>query len=77
MKHWKTILALILMAFAIYYKWNWFWALIIFLGLINVLFTKEIHFVESIKKNESPLLYWIMVGVWAFFSFANIMMYLQ
>ncbi|WP_460219271.1 hypothetical protein [Psychroserpens sp. MEBiC05023] len=77
MKHWKTIVALILMALAIYFKWNWFWALFILLGLINVLFTEEIHFVENIKKRESPTLYWIMVGVWAFFSFANIIMYLQ
>lgn len=77
MKHWKTILALILMTFAIIYEWNWFWALFILLGLINVLYTKEIHFVESIKKDESPMMYWIMVAVWSFFSLINIVMYLR
>jgi len=76
MKHWKTTLALILMGFAIIYDWKWFWAILILLGLLNVFITKEIHFVESIKKSESPVMYWIMVAVWVFFSVISIMMYL-
>lgn len=76
MKYWKTITVLILMMFAIQYDWNWFWALIIFLGLINIFATNEIHFVETIKKKESPLMYWIVVLVWVFFTVLTILSYL-
>ncbi|WP_353778132.1 hypothetical protein [Winogradskyella sp. 3972H.M.0a.05] len=76
MKHWKTLLALALMVFAIYFKWNWFWALLIFLGLVNVLATNEIHFVETIKRKESPAMYWVMVAVWTLITFATMLPYL-
>ena len=76
MQYWKTILALILMGFAIYFKWNWFWALLIVLGLINVLATNEIHFVETIKRKEAPLMYWIMVSVWILLTLTTISTYL-
>ncbi|SIQ73557.1 hypothetical protein SAMN05421797_10314 [Maribacter ulvicola] len=52
------------MVLAIIYDWNWFWALIVALGLLNVIVTGEIHFVESIKKKDAPLMYWLMVAVW-------------
>lgn len=75
MKHWKTIVVLLLMLLAIKYDWNWFWALIILLGLINVLSTNEINFVENIKKEESPLMYWVVVAVWIFLTIITILPY--
>lgn len=63
MKKWKTIFALILMGFAIFFDWGWFWAIFIFLGLIHILKTGEIHFVEVVTKKDHPNLYWFMIGV--------------
>ena len=77
MKHWKTIITLVLMGFAIKYDWNWFWALIIILGLVNVFVTNEIHFVETIKRKESPIMYWVMVIVGVFFSIISMWSYIQ
>lgn len=77
MKHWKTILTLILMAFALYFQWNWFWAILILLGLANVFATNEIHFVETIKRKESPILYWIVVAVWVFFTIIALLPYID
>ena len=76
MKKWKTILALGLMAFAIYFDWSWFWALFILLGLIHVIRSKEIHFVESVSRAETPKLYWIMVGIWSLLALYSILNYL-
>jgi len=64
MKKWKTILALILMAFAIYFDWSWFWAVFILIGLVHIIKTGEIHFVEAVTRKEDPNLYWFMIGLW-------------
>lgn len=72
MKKWKTIVALILMALAIYYNWSWFWALLIILGLIHVIHSGEIHFVEEVNKKETPRLYWVMVVIWSLLAFYTI-----
>ncbi len=77
MKHWKTISALILMGLAIYFDWQWFWAIFIFLGLINMLKSKSIHFVEEVSKEESPKLYWVMITIWSLLALYSILSYLE
>ncbi|MCL7752145.1 hypothetical protein [Polaribacter sp. Z022] len=76
MKKWKTLLALILMAIAIYLNWSWFWALFILLGLIHVIKSGEIHFVEAVSKIETPKLYWFMVLIWSFLALYSMWSYL-
>ncbi|MDX1774166.1 hypothetical protein [Oceanihabitans sediminis] len=76
MKHWKTLLALILMGFAIYFNWGWFWAVFIFLGLLNTLKNKTIHFVEEVSREESPILYWIMIFIWTLLAIYSILNYM-
>ncbi len=77
MKKWKTMLALALMIFAIYFDWSWFWALFILLGLIHVIRSGEIHFVEAVKKVETPRLYWSMIIIWCFLALYSILSYLN
>ncbi|MDH7447560.1 hypothetical protein [Aquimarina sp. 2201CG14-23] len=77
MKKWKTILALILMVFAIYFNWNWFWAVFILLGLLHVIRSEEIHFVEVVAKKETPHLYWIMIIIWSLLALYSILNYLN
>ncbi|PZW42608.1 hypothetical protein LX95_00924 [Mesonia algae] len=77
MKKWKTIIALLLMAFAIILEWNWFWAIFIVLGLINVIKSGEIHFVESVTRKETPKLYWVMVFIWMILALYSILNYLS
>lgn len=72
MKKWKTIVALTLMVFAVYFNWNWFWALFIILGLIHVIRSEEIHFVEVVSKKETPKLYWIMIVIWSLLALYSI-----
>lgn len=62
-KKWKTVAALLASLFAIVYDVQWFWAVIIFIGLTHIIRSKSLHFVEVIKRAENPYLYWTMVGV--------------
>ncbi|MBA6157321.1 hypothetical protein H3Z83_12455 [Tenacibaculum sp. S7007] len=77
MKKWKTILALILLILAVIFEWNWFWAFFILMGLLNVLNSKSIHFVEEVSLDESPKLYWIMVIIWSLLALFSILNYLN
>ncbi|OIQ18112.1 MAG: hypothetical protein BM557_07805 [Flavobacterium sp. MedPE-SWcel] len=77
MKKWKTILALLMMPIAIYFNWGWFWALFILLGLLHVIKSKEIHFVEVVKEKETPILYWVMIVVWTLLALYSILNYLN
>lgn len=77
MKKWKTILALLLLILAVIFEWNWFWAFFILIGLLNVLKSKSIHFVEEVSLEESPKLYWIMVVVWSLLALFSILSYLN
>lgn len=77
MKYYKTILSLILMAFAIVFNWEWFWAFFIFMGLLNMLNSKTIHFVEEVSQEEAPKLYWTMIVIWFTLGILSILSYLK
>jgi len=77
MKKWKTIVALSLLFFAIIFNWNWFWAVFILLGLIHIIKSEEIHFVESVTKKEHPKLYWVMIAIWSLLALFSILNYLN
>lgn len=76
MKKWKTIVALFFMGFAIYFNWGWFWALFILLGLVHVVKSGEVNFVERITKAETPRLYWTMIVIWSFLALYSMASYL-
>lgn len=77
MKKWKTIVALALLVLAVIFEWNWFWAFFILMGLLNVLKSKTIHFVEEVSLEETPRLYWIMISIWSFLALFSILNYLN
>lgn len=77
MKKWKTILALIFMALAIVFNWSWFWAVFILLGLVHMVRNGKIHFVESVDKEETPRLFWVMVIIWSLLALYSVLSYLN
>lgn len=76
MKNWKTVLALVLLVFAVLFEWNWFWAVFITLGLINMIRSKKVHFVEEITKEESPKLYNTMIIIWSILAIHSVLNHL-
>ncbi|MGB1296318.1 MAG: hypothetical protein ACPG6V_12650 [Flavobacteriales bacterium] len=77
MKKWKTILALILMMLAILFDWAWVWVLLVVFGLIKSVQSNEIHFIEVVKKVETPYLYYTLIGFWIVLSSITIWQYLH
>jgi len=77
MNKWKTTLALTLLILAIYFDWNWFWAIFILLGLIHMIRSGEIHFVEAVKRKETPKLFLFMVIIWSLLALYSILNYLN
>ncbi|WP_299549278.1 hypothetical protein [Seonamhaeicola sp.] len=77
MKKWKTVLSLVFMGLAVYFDWQWFWAVFILLGLIHVIRSGEIHFVEAVSKKETPGLYRIMIIIWSLLALYSIVNYLN
>ncbi|MGB0891130.1 MAG: hypothetical protein ACPGUU_02175 [Flavobacteriaceae bacterium] len=77
MKKWKTKLALMLLILAVIFEWDWFWAFFILMGLLNVLNSKSIHFVEEVSLEESPKLYWTMVVIWSLLALFSMISYLD
>ncbi|GLO63289.1 hypothetical protein MACH09_37970 [Vibrio sp. MACH09] len=63
-KRWKTILALILAAFALKFNLLFVWGMFcLFWGVENIR-AKEAYFVERITRRDDPVLYWIIIAVW-------------
>lgn len=76
MRKWKTVLVLIFMGLALYNNWNWFWAILLILGLFHHIVSKEIHFVETITKKETPVLYYILLLFWSGLTYYSVQTYL-
>lgn len=77
MKHWKTLVAIALMICAIIFNWTWVWSIFILMSLIYMFYSDEIHIVETIKKSESPGMYWFTFWFLLLFNLALILIYLN
>ncbi len=67
---WRTIIGLILIYITVvlYPNYQWIWAILFLYWVIPDLFTGTTHFIESIHRNVNPILYWITVLTWLWFS---------
>lgn len=77
MKHWKTLVAIALMVCAIFFNWTWVWSIFILMSLIYMFYSDEIHIVETIRKSESPRMYWFTFSFLLLFNLALILIYLN
>lgn len=62
---WKVWLWFIAMLLISLFSWNWAWGILITVWALSALVAGEIHFIESVKRQDSPILYWSLVIVWA------------
>lgn len=74
-KKWKTMLAIVVLSCALIFSWNWFWTLLIVMGIFEMLTSGSLHFVEEVNMWENPILYWIMVAILSFLSLVSITTY--
>ncbi len=65
MKHWKSILALVIMPFAFYFNLtNFYFAILFIIWSIQGIRNKNVFLLDIITKRENPLLYWVVTIVW-------------
>lgn len=65
MKHWKSIIALLIMPFAFYFNIVEFYFAILFLiwSILSIK-NKTVFLLDYITKEENPILFWIVTIVW-------------
>ncbi|MBL4785006.1 MAG: hypothetical protein JKY49_06215 [Cohaesibacteraceae bacterium] len=63
-----TFVALIISAVTIYLNWYWPWGLLLFWWVYQSRQSGETYFVEDIKRGENPVLFWIILAMWAAFG---------
>lgn len=73
MKHWKSIIALIILSFAFYFNLLKFYFAILFLiWAIQEIRAKTVRLLDDIYKNENPILYWIVTIMWFILSLLSL-----
>ena len=65
---WRTIVGLILLAAAVVLNWLWVWGLLFLFWVIPDIFIGRTYFIEEIRKDENPILFWVIVVAWVLFS---------
>ncbi len=61
---WRTSVGLVLLAVALLMDWTWMWGLLFLFWVVPDFFTGVTYFIEEIRRDEHPLLYWIIVVTW-------------
>ncbi|WED24403.1 hypothetical protein L3Q72_16120 [Vibrio sp. JC009] len=63
-ERWKTILALVLAIIAFKFNLMFVWGIFCLFWAVQNIRNREAYFVERIERDENPVLYWIVVGIW-------------
>lgn len=65
---WKSLLALALIFTGLVFDLYWIWGVLFLIWGINDLRTRTTYLMEEIPRSESPIMYWIVVGLWLFLA---------
>lgn len=65
---WKSILALLLIGASIALDQYWLWGILFLAWALIDLRTKRTYLLEELPRNESPVLYWIVLTMWIGFG---------
>lgn len=63
---WKAFLGLGLITVHIFTEWAWIWSIFFALWVFMDLKSGHTHLLEPIAKKQNPVLYWLIVIMWAF-----------
>lgn len=65
---WRSVLGLLLVYIAVFLNWPWLWGVLFLFWIIPDFFTGETSFIELIKRQENPILYWTILLTWLVLS---------
>ncbi|UJH66438.1 VOC family protein [Allomuricauda sp. SCSIO 65647] len=72
---WKAMLGLGLILVYFITGWPWIWALFFAFWVYMDLRSGYTHLFEPVQKKQNPLLYWIVVAMWAFLGVYSVLYY--
>ena len=70
---WRSILGLILIYIALWFNWSWLWGVLFLFWAVAGILSDMTYFMEPIKKEENPILYWainiswLLMAIYCFF----------
>ena len=62
---WPTVVAIAVLMAATYFSWYWVWGVLFVYWAIVGLRTGDAFVVEPISRDENPVLFWLIVVMWA------------
>ncbi len=74
---WKAILGLILVVISLITRWHWIWGIFFALWVISDLRSGNTHLLEPVSRSTNPLLFWIVIVLWALLGVYSVWYYLM
>lgn len=65
---WKTLMALALIATAVWTGHYWLWGILFTYWVIKDIKEGRVYLVEDVPRSQNPILYWVIVTMWALFA---------
>ncbi len=61
---WKTLLGLLILYVAVLLDQTWVWGVLFIFWSTLGLRAGETFFIETVRRRENPVLYWLIIGTW-------------
>lgn len=68
MKNWPTIVVIVILLTALYMRWQWIWGVFFLFWTFEGIRNKESYIVQPIRRDEDPIVYWILIATWFLLS---------
>ncbi|MEM7246382.1 MAG: hypothetical protein AAF533_13615 [Acidobacteriota bacterium] len=65
---WKAITGLVLLLIATALGWYWIYALLFLAWAVHDGLAGSTHFIEPVRRDENPVLFWVIVASWVTLS---------
>ncbi|MEM6327772.1 MAG: hypothetical protein AAF791_11700 [Bacteroidota bacterium] len=65
---WRPIVGLVIVIVATVYSLNWVWGILFLMWVAPDLLTGVTYFLEEVRRDREPILYWAIMGAWVLLS---------
>lgn len=63
-RRWKSALAVLAILAGLWFEWPWLWGFLFLIWAATDLWNRSTYLLDDIPRSESPVLYWLVVGMW-------------
>lgn len=68
MKNWPTIVVIVILLTALYMGWQWIWGVFFLFWTFEGIRNNESYIVQPIRRDEDPIVYWVLIATWFLLS---------